>query len=439
MYIVTFYSFKGGTGRSLALANTAAELARRGKRVLMVDFDLEAPGLDTYPFKRPQGGALGIVDLIHTYLQKREVPDVSSYLYETSFSGQVTGNLWLMPAGRQDSEYDMKFKSIDWSDFYENQDGFLFFEDLKIQWHNLLRPDYVLIDSRTGHTDIGGICTRQLPDAVVAMFFPNEQNLRGLKPVVSGIRGEATGPLKKAISLHFVLANMPDIDDDDPIAQNVMSQFKSGLGYDELAAIIHHFNSWAMLEQRLFVAEGARSKIANEYRRLVTAVVRGNVADRDGVIAVLDDVYTRLRLDRTSVSMSGLEDRIKQIKAAHPSDFEIIRRLARLRRIQRRTEEALSLLDQIKNAGIVDAEILIARAEMLAQSGKNNQAIDELNRVLTLPNVPVFDLTVAVRLKVDLDPENLDGLLTAPSIGALGVTISSLLPKNSKGARKQLS
>jgi cellulose biosynthesis protein BcsQ len=43
MYISTFYSFKGGVGRSLALANIATELVIRGKRVLIVDFDLEAP------------------------------------------------------------------------------------------------------------------------------------------------------------------------------------------------------------------------------------------------------------------------------------------------------------------------------------------------------------------------------------------------------------
>lgn len=42
----TFYSFKGGVGRSMAMANVADILARRGLRVLAIDFDLEAPGLD---------------------------------------------------------------------------------------------------------------------------------------------------------------------------------------------------------------------------------------------------------------------------------------------------------------------------------------------------------------------------------------------------------
>ncbi len=60
---------------------------------------------------------------------------------------------------------------------YENQHGYLFFEDTKLQWEESIKPDYVLIDSRTGHTDVGGICTRQFADAVVLMFAPNKQNL----------------------------------------------------------------------------------------------------------------------------------------------------------------------------------------------------------------------------------------------------------------------
>ena len=46
--IVTFYSYKGGVGRSMALANIAVLLARRGLKVLAVDWDLEAPGLERY-------------------------------------------------------------------------------------------------------------------------------------------------------------------------------------------------------------------------------------------------------------------------------------------------------------------------------------------------------------------------------------------------------
>jgi MinD-like ATPase involved in chromosome partitioning or flagellar assembly len=46
--VITFYSYKGGTGRSMALANVACLLSRMDRRVLVVDWDLEAPGLHRY-------------------------------------------------------------------------------------------------------------------------------------------------------------------------------------------------------------------------------------------------------------------------------------------------------------------------------------------------------------------------------------------------------
>ena len=46
--ILTFYSYKGGTGRTMALANVAWILASNGNRVLSVDWDLESPGLHKF-------------------------------------------------------------------------------------------------------------------------------------------------------------------------------------------------------------------------------------------------------------------------------------------------------------------------------------------------------------------------------------------------------
>src|SRR5690349_22743617 len=66
--IVTFYSFKGGTGRTMALANVAWILAINGKRVLAVDWDLEAPGLHRYfrPFlpDKELANSDGVLDMV---------------------------------------------------------------------------------------------------------------------------------------------------------------------------------------------------------------------------------------------------------------------------------------------------------------------------------------------------------------------------------------
>src|SRR5437868_14139099 len=105
MFIVTFYSFKGGVGRSMALANVAVELAQTGRRVLVVDFDLEAPGLDTLDLPKPRDPASGIVEFVSRYLETGEAPDITEDLYEAEGVGRGGGKLWIMPSGVQDDSF----------------------------------------------------------------------------------------------------------------------------------------------------------------------------------------------------------------------------------------------------------------------------------------------------------------------------------------------
>ncbi|PYK27255.1 MAG: hypothetical protein DME59_05075 [Verrucomicrobia bacterium] len=69
--IVVFYSFKGGVGRSMAVANVGDLLARRGLKVLMIDFDMEAPGLEQYfPINQSEARSHpGLLDLLLRYKQ----------------------------------------------------------------------------------------------------------------------------------------------------------------------------------------------------------------------------------------------------------------------------------------------------------------------------------------------------------------------------------
>jgi CobQ/CobB/MinD/ParA nucleotide binding domain len=73
MYTVTFYSYKGGVGRSLLVANCALYLAQLGFRVVALDLDLEAPGLH-YKLASflPRGffPRRGVLDLIFDYARK---------------------------------------------------------------------------------------------------------------------------------------------------------------------------------------------------------------------------------------------------------------------------------------------------------------------------------------------------------------------------------
>src|SRR5437899_11753762 len=130
MYVVTFYSFKGGVGRTMALVNVAYELAQTGRRVLMVDMDLEAPGLDTFNLPQAKKPVPGVIDFVTQYRATGTAPDVSEFLYNSPLEPRGKGGLWIMPAGLQDG-YEPRLHSIDWQRLYANEEGYLLCEDLK--------------------------------------------------------------------------------------------------------------------------------------------------------------------------------------------------------------------------------------------------------------------------------------------------------------------
>ena len=142
MYVTTFYSFKGGVGRTMALVNAAVTLALRGRRVLAVDFDLEAPGLDTFDVLQPREETPGIIDFVTRYLKSGQAPEVESFIGECPDIGERDGGLWIMPSGRNEN-YAANFNQVDWGELYEKHDGYLLFEDLKEQWRRTVQPDYV--------------------------------------------------------------------------------------------------------------------------------------------------------------------------------------------------------------------------------------------------------------------------------------------------------
>ena len=183
--IITFYSYKGGVGRTMALANIAVLLVRMGKRVLVVDWDLEAPGLDRYfrgfEIQNKNDGA-GLLDLLID-TQKSESPEGKPH-WKDYLSYIELGDkhpLTLLTSGRQDQDYAQKVLDFDWNSFFDDSDGGDFIESLRKDW--LKEFDVTLIDSRTGITDSGGICTIQLPDILVPVFTTNEQSLQGAKQI----------------------------------------------------------------------------------------------------------------------------------------------------------------------------------------------------------------------------------------------------------------
>ena len=209
--IITFYSYKGGTGRSMAVANVGWILASRGRRVLAIDWDLEAPGLHRYfqPFLLDQElrASPGIIDLVWDYtaavmdLSRDDDDPLKTYRqirrYATSidFDFSDPGVLDFVPAGQQDAGYAQRVTSFDWRGFYERHGGGALIDALREQ--TTADYDYILIDSRTGLADSVGICTVHLPDILVNCMTLSGQNIDGGFAVAqSALNQRAARPLR---------------------------------------------------------------------------------------------------------------------------------------------------------------------------------------------------------------------------------------------------
>lgn len=210
--IITFYSYKGGVGRTMALANTAWILAANGKRVLAVDWDLEAPGLSHYfrPFLDPNALAAttGVIDIFTEYswaATTGEPPSGSWHLDYARVERHAVslaperyglrfpegGSLDFLSAGKQNPEYSAAVSTFDWDNLYERLGGALFLDALRDDMR--ASYDYVLIDSRTGLSDTAGICTIALPDALVTCFTFSDQAMDGAATVTRAVASRHHG------------------------------------------------------------------------------------------------------------------------------------------------------------------------------------------------------------------------------------------------------
>ncbi|MCY4100578.1 MAG: AAA family ATPase [Rhodobacteraceae bacterium] len=402
MYITTFYSFKGGVGRSMALANIAVGLSQMGKKVLVVDFDLEAPGLDTFDLLKPKGNPRGLVDYVLSYLETGKAPDASEYIHKSPRSNKEKNSIWIMPSGRNKA-YESKVNLIDWIGLYENKDGYLLFEELKEQWRQKFNPDYVLIDSRTGHADTSGICTRQLPDSVVMLFFPNDQNLRGLTKVVEGINAESRKQNGRKIKLHFVMSNVPHLDDENQILTKKRMEFQRKLNITKAPLIVHRYDSLSLLNQELFLKTRPKSRLANEYRKLISEITMYNSSDPEGSIHFIKE-NRRPYSWRGAETQREIEKRLKEIEEKQKENGEVLYNLGELFDYQGDSEKALALFDQSITEGYTKPKAYFKRSGLHEEAGNREKAREDLLTILksSLVSQEAFIIRKAIRQLINL-------------------------------------
>jgi tetratricopeptide (TPR) repeat protein len=314
--IITFYSYKGGTGRTMALANVGWILAANGKRVLVADWDLESPGLHRFfkPFLDPEvvRGSTGIIDLIRTYewetTRKPERPERwyeefarvgrHAFSLDWRFGG---GTLDFLSAGLQNQDYAVSVSGLDWDTFYDRLGGGQFFDALRADMKR--NYDYVLIDSRTGLSDVADICTIHLPDTLVDCFTLSDQGIHGAAQVAHTVqsRYSARNSRQRLIRVLPVPMRVDQAENDKANAGRLLarSQFAGlpvGMTDEERrrywAAVEVPYQTYYAYEEMLATFgddPGSPRLLLSAYERLTAYIT-------DGAITRLPDMDESLRL-----------------------------------------------------------------------------------------------------------------------------------------------
>jgi MinD-like ATPase involved in chromosome partitioning or flagellar assembly len=220
--VIAFYSFKGGVGRTTALASFAIQRARMGETVVVIDLDLDAPGVGTLldsgtPETKEQ---FGIVDY---FIELPIYPQINlSDYYHLCLSASDRGQILVFPAGRIDSDYLAMLARLDLEPASHSANHPL----LQMLDHarKELTPEWILLDCRAGLSEASGFALSGLANLTVLLGTTSSQSWQGLRLVIERLgarRVERGLPQAECLVVQTMTPNDPET------AKSAKSTFRS--------------------------------------------------------------------------------------------------------------------------------------------------------------------------------------------------------------------
>ena len=236
---IVFFSIKGGVGHSTALAATAWWLAQAGKRVLVMDLDLESPGLSSSLLPSERQPMYGITDWLVEDLVDNAGSVIENLIATSGLSHD--GEIYVVPAhGADPGEYVAKLGRVWMPKVLEDGKREPWSTRLKRLLQALedrVHPDVVLIDSRAGIDEVASACVTDLGANLVLLFvLEGSQTWSGHRILFEHWRRAGVAERIRE-RLKIVAALVPEVDRVDyleGLRENAYQVFIEAL-YDEIA------------------------------------------------------------------------------------------------------------------------------------------------------------------------------------------------------------
>jgi tetratricopeptide (TPR) repeat protein len=498
--IFAFYSFKGGVGRSMALVNLAYALAAKGRNVLILDMDLEAPGLSGFLRRKDEIAGFArhdMVDLLIWAKQSAEqvseekpldqslLPPLSDYTIRVSPEK-------LQPLSKRKldslSESPWDLGRLDVIPIDENRDYYNRLSEVAVagmdretllRVGSLLRSwlktrriplefpdyygpipvekrsapyDYVLIDSRTGITEVGGLCIGPLSDQLVVLCGLNDQNVEGTRQFLTevGVLNPSSDTKASTGKPTLFVASPLPIGEMTTKSER-LDRLQKALGPDIPRLFKLSYHPQMALMETIFVRDHQDELLSQEYNSILKPLLEQTEIDSDfdasdfeypsqgGPISDETRKLAEAHLRSTSINDSALILFFALVKeksldaVTKDVDFQLLDRICRAAAFckssvqhvvlgrwsqvlsqwaertsepalaSRRFDEAILRIDRIiyssKSSRKNRALALINRGFIFGQQGKSERAIEDYTAVIEMPEAPREQKATALRAR----------------------------------------
>ncbi len=377
MRTITFYSYKGGVGRTLAAVNFAVYLAKLGLKTVLIDFDIEAPGVDAkFPLLKISDNQKGLLDYIVEYQETNEGSGTIQHicLKVPLEASDNNTSLWLIPAGQYlKSEYYKKLSQLDWNlIFSEHRNGVAFFQQFLACIEQELQAEYVIIDSRTGITEIAGLCTQQLADEVIILSSLSGESIKLTKHIKQLIlKSKVAKALEKSIEVKVIASRVPRPDDLDVFKEECCKTFEI-----EDNKLFFLFSS-QVLERKEFIAIAESNRDEELFSNYIKLFYGLNIKIADEkILSEVEKIVSNI----LSVPVEESEKKILEMVSLYPHP-EVYRRAMRFFQLARKEKEQRIYAEKLFEFMPDDEEVQKVISKMYFNSNNRLKKNQKTNKI----------------------------------------------------------